>query len=307
MNGYILISRKIVESEIWSKPPLYLKVWVLLLCKAQFQDYKSLKRGQVKTSVKEIQEACAHYSGYRREVPTLRQIRTILEWLRNPHGCNNGCNCGSNDGSNMIETAGVTHGVVITICNFNDYQNPKFYGSNNGSNTDVTMGVATENLRNVEQCQDKENTDKNTKNTKTDISNTVSKDTVCSTDVQLKFKQVFDAWNSLNCFGIKGIQKINPGTKRHTWVSARLKEYGIENILAAIENIKNSDFLKGKNKNGWVITFDWFIKPNNFPKVLEGNYDNKEYGNNLKNKTAQMLQESYNMMDEWARVTEGED
>lgn len=180
MNGYILISRKIVESEIWSKPPLYLKVWVWLLCKAQFQDYKNLKRGQVRTSIKEIQEACAHYSGYRKEVPTLRQIRTILEWLRNPRGCNNGCNCGSNDGSNMIETMGVTHGVVITICNFNDYQDPKFYGSNNGSNTDVNTGVVTENLRSSEQCQDKENTDKNTKNTKTDIkkdtTNVVSKE-----------------------------------------------------------------------------------------------------------------------------------
>ncbi len=31
--------------------------------------------------------------------------------------------------------------------------------------------------------------------------------------------------------------------------------------------------MKGKNKNGWVITFDWFVLPNNFPKVLEGNYD----------------------------------
>jgi len=33
--------------------------------------------------------------------------------------------------------------------------------------------------------------------------------------------------------------------------------------------------LKGQNNKGWTITFDWFIKPNNFIKVLEGNYKDK--------------------------------
>ena len=41
----------------------------------------------------------------------------------------------------------------------------------------------------------------------------------------------------------------------------------------AIEQIKNSDFLQGKHSGRpWQITFDWLILPNNYPKVLEGNY-----------------------------------
>ena len=56
-------------------------------------------------------------------------------------------------------------------------------------------------------------------------------------------------------------------------MNARIKEYGEESIINAIKNINNSSFLKGQNKNNWVITFDWLIKPNNFIKVLEGNYD----------------------------------
>ena len=48
-------------------------------------------------------------------------------------------------------------------------------------------------------------------------------------------------------------------------------------MLLAIEQIKESKFLQGKNGQGWVITFDWFLLPNNFPKVLEGNY-NRERG-----------------------------
>ena len=33
--------------------------------------------------------------------------------------------------------------------------------------------------------------------------------------------------------------------------------------------------LQGKNSRGWTITFDWFVNPTNFQKVLEGNYDRK--------------------------------
>ena len=56
-------------------------------------------------------------------------------------------------------------------------------------------------------------------------------------------------------------------------LNARIKEYSEEGVLQAINNIKHSDFLKGQNKNSWVITIDWFLKPNNFIKVYEDNYN----------------------------------
>ena len=58
-------------------------------------------------------------------------------------------------------------------------------------------------------------------------------------------------------------------------VKARVREYGMEAMITAIKNISKSSFLQGKNDRGWVITFDWFIKPNNFTKVLEGNYNDR--------------------------------
>ena len=36
-----------------------------------------------------------------------------------------------------------------------------------------------------------------------------------------------------------------------------------------------SDFLKGGGNKGFVANFDWMIRPSNFQKILEGNYDNK--------------------------------
>lgn len=109
---------------------------------------------------------------------------------------------------------------------------------------------------------------------------TISKDIVCQTEiVRLDVKPIIEAWNSLSDYGIKPVSKINTSSKRYQSLCARIKEHGEESVLKAIENIKHSDFLQGKSKD-WIITFDWFVKPNNFPKVLEGNYDNRNGSNN---------------------------
>lgn len=98
--------------------------------------------------------------------------------------------------------------------------------------------------------------------------------------VRTDIDRVVAIWNELDGMGdIKGIRGIGERGDRKRLTLARLKEYGIEGFQTAIERIKESDFLQGKHKgNPWVITFDWLIKPNNFPKVIEGNYDNKVSG-----------------------------
>ena len=88
-------------------------------------------------------------------------------------------------------------------------------------------------------------------------------------------QKVIDAWNTLSAYGIQPIRKIVDGSKRADWLKARLNQYGLKVVLEAISRITQSDFLMGRNPKGWVITFDWFIRPSNFPKVLEGNYDNR--------------------------------
>lgn len=86
-------------------------------------------------------------------------------------------------------------------------------------------------------------------------------------------RRVLEAWNELGVYGIKTVGKLKSGTQRYTMLRARIREYGIDDVLAAIDNIKSSDFLQGKHSGkSWQITFDWFVRPNNFPKVLEGNY-----------------------------------
>lgn len=44
---------------------------------------------------------------------------------------------------------------------------------------------------------------------------------------------------------------------------------------SALARAGPSAFLRGANGTGWHITIDWFLNPNNFQKVIEGNYDNR--------------------------------
>lgn len=83
-------------------------------------------------------------------------------------------------------------------------------------------------------------------------------------------KAVIDAWNSL---GLNPIRSVTPGTTRKQLLSGRLNQFGVPAILEAIENVRRSPFLNGQSKGGFTATFDWFIKPSNFQKVLEGRYN----------------------------------
>ena len=100
----------------------------------------------------------------------------------------------------------------------------------------------------------------------------IEKDNNISKDIFIN--KVVSEWNSI---GISPIKLIR-GT-RQRMLNARIKEYSEEGVLQAINNIKHSDFLKGQNKNSWVITIDWFLKPNNFIKVYEDNYNSKKKTN----------------------------
>ena len=99
---------------------------------------------------------------------------------------------------------------------------------------------------------------------------TVSNETVCRTS---DVRRVIEAWNDT---GLTQVAKITAETNRGKMLKARIREYGVDGVLKAIENVKNSTFLKGQNNRGFEATFDWFVKPNNFPKVLEGNYTDKK-------------------------------
>lgn len=119
----------------------------------------------------------------------------------------------------------------------------------------------------------------------------VSKDTIRQTDVQ----RIIDEWNTLEEFGITPVKRMTP--KREQAVKARIRQNHMDDILEAIENIRHSSFLQGQNKEGWMITFDWFLKPGNFAKVFEGNYLDKS--GNKPQRYMEKIQNRVSEVDNW--------
>lgn len=97
---------------------------------------------------------------------------------------------------------------------------------------------------------------------------------------------IIKEWNALDD-NIPKLQALNPNTKRYSLIQARINQYGLKKVVDAIRSISQSDFLKGY-KTDFKVTFDWFTKPNNFLKVMEGNYidrvESKKTRNNYENK-----------------------
>lgn len=93
-----------------------------------------------------------------------------------------------------------------------------------------------------------------------------------NTYVRDDLQKIVDRWNRLSDVGIAQVRDFTD--KRKTQLQARVKNHTADHIMLAIERIRGSDFLCGR-KTDWKVTFDWFIKPGNITKILEGNYDNK--------------------------------
>jgi hypothetical protein len=111
-GGYILLARKMFDSWLMDKPPLWLKLWIWMLGQANWKDRNQLKKGQFVTTFQEMREAMGYMVGYRKTLPTRAEIRKPYEAFTKNH---------------MISHTKSIRGVVITIENYSKYQGFKSY------------------------------------------------------------------------------------------------------------------------------------------------------------------------------------
>ena len=112
-GGYILIARKTFRSALMDKPPLYFKLWMWMLDQAAFKNLDNgLKRGQFVTTIAEMQDAMSWRVGYRKVIPSREKVRSAYEHFTNTH---------------MITTTKTTRGMIVSILNYNKYQDFKSY------------------------------------------------------------------------------------------------------------------------------------------------------------------------------------
>lgn len=131
-GGYILQPRSIDESEVSKFPPHVREIWSYLLRKANHADIissgKTIKRGQLFTSYSEILEALSWKVGYRKESYKKHHCETAMKLLVK---------------ATMITTTKTTRGIIITICKYDYYQNPKNYETDSENCNETEYETAT--------------------------------------------------------------------------------------------------------------------------------------------------------------------
>ena len=244
-QGWIKIHRKILDNFLWEDKPFSKgQAWIDLILLANHENKKiifdgnaiEVKRGEKITSIRFLSERWGWSTTKTKKFLNVLQSEKMLTYKSN------------------------SKNTVYSIVNYNDYQEKQEYKNN----TEVTQ---KKHRSNTEVTQ--KNTNKNDKNDKNDknILNNLSNDKL--------FVPLIQKWNELPD-AITKISTLKKDTQRYKMLSQRVSEYGENKVLEAIEKIKQSSFLQGDNNKGWTITFEWFVRPNNFVKVLEGNYTNKK-------------------------------
>jgi hypothetical protein len=84
-------------------------------------------------------------------------------------------------------------------------------------------------------------------------------------------EKAIELWNSIP--SLPNVIKLSD--KRKLALKNLLKEYDWGQFEQVIENIRTSSFLNGTSGR-WQCSFDWVLNRNNFLKVLEGQYKDRE-------------------------------
>lgn len=113
---------------------------------------------------------------------------------------------------------------------------------------------------------------------------------------RINYQQIADMYND-TCVSFPRLTSLSDARKKA--IRARLKTHKIDDFQLMFEKAEASNFLKGSNDRNWSATFDWMIKDSNMAKILDGNYDNRS--GSKTNKVANQLEQSYEMMAQWAQ------
>lgn len=116
-GGYILLARKITE-HFFARPAWHMKAWLWLCIKAnhkpkRFNDDVWIERGQTPPlSLHQIQKGVGHMVGARPQLPDRFEVSRLLSSFRE---------------EKMITTKMYERRIIITILNYDFYQDPASY------------------------------------------------------------------------------------------------------------------------------------------------------------------------------------
>lgn len=235
-----MFARAFKHSNLAHASPCVREVFLYLLREANHTDVKYdgfvLKRGQLFRTYKEIREELSWKIGYRKHTYSENQMKHCMKILRR---------------EGMVHLESQPRGNVITIINYNKFQNPKNYESTNESTDESTNNQPTANQSSPAINKN----DKNVKNVRMR-----NKYLAASEDAQppeeFKFKEKltqmaldekrdFRMWIIALYWLMKGItfkneEQYRAGLKRELQAAGMLKGYDKERIRETMEWLKNN-------------------------------------------------------------------
>lgn len=175
--------------------------------------------------------------------------------------------------------------TIITVCNYDFYQNPE--GSEGAAEGTVegTRGAQQGHSKGTQQNKGNKGNKGKKKDKSPSDSSISDPDPPPAAEQQALLPALvdepddaqiaFDRHDALRREFTPGARSVDLTPQRRTKLAARLKEIGglsaWDEVLAII---RASPFLRGEtSRNGFVPTIDWITKPENLRKVNEGNYD----------------------------------
>jgi len=212
-NGAIILARVVRESDIWNnKPAWWFKVWVYILAQVNHKDDKTFKRSTGFFTMNKIYEQCFLQNDHVK----YRTIDNVIRFLK------------SND---MITTHKTTRGMIITVCNYNYYQDLDNYKN------DTKKSFGTERKRHENDTINKNgNNEKNKQEDKYIV----------------EFEKLWKKYPSKD--GVKSARK-------HFTATVKTDE-NLKDINKALDNylhhLKTEDWKRAKNGSTWFNNWeDW--------------------------------------------------
>jgi len=140
--------------------------------------------------------------------------------------------------------------TVITITNYNEYQ---FGDTTSDTTHDTTPDTTDDTLKNTEN---KENV---------------------KIDGKLNWiqEQLIKGWKE-RCPSMRPLDSMCWSASRWHHIKILVTTYAVSGILSAMNKFEASDKLSGRDtQHRGTYGFDWFVKGENFTKVIEGVFENK--------------------------------
>lgn len=250
MSGFFLMQRDVFEHHLFKGSHERFYAWSWLIAKAAWQKTQfdvggktiTLERGQLCYSIRRLSEKWGMSKG-----ATERFINRLKT-------------------ETMIETASGRGRLIITICNYDDYQTAeKLKRDTKRDKVGTKLGQSWDTKYTLEPLERKE------EEGSIDPPPELFSLTEVEQAPRVTSDNVMEAFNSVA--EDVGLPKAEKWTaKRKKLIGPFLKNNSMEQIMRALDNLRASKFCRGENDRGWKMDFDDFLHEEKFTKLMEGKY-----------------------------------